>query len=202
VHCKLSGLTDHFARDELDALRIARNVVRHLGKDSRKSNFVGMENIEAPAYDISELHGLLPKDLTKPWNSKLLISRLVDGSKFQEFKSEYGQTLVTGFAKIYGQEVGIIANNGVLFSEAAIKGSHFIELCCQRGIPLLFLQNITGFMVGQKYEHEGIAKHGAKMVNAVSTAKVPKLTLLVGASYGAGNYGMCGRAYDPRFLFS
>jgi 3-methylcrotonyl-CoA carboxylase beta subunit len=161
-----------------------------------------MENIEEPLYDIAELNGLLPRDLTKPWNSKLLISRLVDGSKFQEFKSEYGQTLITGFAKIYGQEVGIIANNGVLFSEAAIKGSHFIELCCQRGIPLLFLQNITGFMVGQKYEHEGIAKHGAKMVNAVSTAKVPKLTLIVGASYGAGNYGMCGRAFDPRFLFS
>jgi len=169
---------------------------------TKQSSFLDVKNVEEPLFDIEELNGLLSADLTKKFDSRNLISRLVDGSKFNEFKAEYGETLITGFGTIYNQQVGIIANNGVLFSEAAIKGSHFIELCCQRGIPLLFLQNITGFMVGSKYEAEGIAKHGSKMVNAVACAKVPKLTLLFGASYGAGNYGMCGRAYDPRFLFS
>lgn len=175
IHCKISGLTDHYANSELEALHIARNVLNNMG-NKPKSSFLDAQKVEEPLFDTAELNGLLNADLTKKFDSRFLISRIVDGSKFNEFKAEYGQTLVTGFGKIYNQDVGIIANNGVLFSEAALKGSHFIELCCQRGIPLLFLQNITGFMVGSKYEQEGIAKHGSKMVNAVATAKVPKLT--------------------------
>ena len=155
-----------------------------------------------PLFPIEELNGLMPSDLKQNFDPKNLIARLVDKSEFHEFKENYGKTLITGFGKLYGNEVGIITNNGVLFSEAALKGAHFIELCSQRNIPLLFLQNITGFMVGKKYESEGIAKNGAKLVTAVSTSQVPKLTLLFGASYGAGNYGMCGRAYNPNFLFS
>jgi 3-methylcrotonyl-CoA carboxylase beta subunit len=159
-------------------------------------------NAPAPLYASEELNGLMPGDLKQSFDPKYLIARIVDASEFHEFKENYGKSLITGFGKIYGNEVGIIANNGVLFSEAAIKGAHFIEICSQRNIPLIFLQNITGFMVGKKYESEGIAKNGAKLVTAVSTSHVPKLTLIFGASFGAGNYGMCGRAYNPNFLFS
>ncbi|EAR92509.1 methylcrotonyl-CoA carboxylase beta chain, putative (macronuclear) [Tetrahymena thermophila SB210] len=199
VHCKVSGLTDHYAHDELEALRIGRSIVKNL--KTPEFNF-DLSNVEAPLYDPVELNAILSPDLKKSVDSRHVIARIVDGSKFQEFKKEYGSTLVTGFAKLYNQEVGIVANNGVLFSESALKGAHFIELCSQRNIPLIFLQNITGFMVGSKYESEGIAKHGAKMVNAVSTSQVPKLSLLFGGSFGAGNYGMCGRAYSPNYLFS
>ncbi|KAL4503906.1 hypothetical protein ABPG72_022536 [Tetrahymena utriculariae] len=199
VHCKVSGLTDHYAHDELEAIRIGRSIVKNL--KTPEFNF-DLSNVEAPLYDPVELNAILSPDLKKSVDSRHVIARIVDGSKFQEFKKEYGSTLVTGFAKLYNQEVGIIANNGVLFSESALKGAHFIELCSQRNIPLIFLQNITGFMVGSKYESQGIAKHGAKMVNAVSTSQVPKLSLLFGGSFGAGNYGMCGRAYSPNYLFS
>jgi len=156
---------------------------------------------EEPLFDAEELGGIFPVDAKQPTDVRLVLARILDGSRFHEFKQNYGPTLVTGFGKIMGQDVGIIANNGILFSESALKGAHFVQLCCQRGTPILFLQNITGFMVGQKYEHEGIAKHGAKLVTAVSTASVPKITLILGGSYGAGNYGMCGRAFSPRFLY-
>ena len=187
------------ASNEIDALHKAREIVNRLGKVPTLPLDLSVQD---PQYNIEELNGLMPTDLKQGFDPRFLISRLVDGSEFHEFKENYGKTLVTGFAKLYGNEVGIIANNGVLFSEAALKGAHFIELCSQRNIPLLFLQNITGFMVGKKYESEGIAKNGAKLVTAVSTTHVPKLTLIFGASYGAGNYGMCGRAYSPNYLFS
>lgn len=199
VHSTISGVTDHLATNEVDALKRVRDIVSRLGPS--KKIFLDT-NAPAPLFDINEIAGLVPADLKDSFDPRHLIARLVDGSEFHEFKENYGKSLVTGFAKLYGNEVGIIANQGVLFPDSAVKGSHFIELCCQRNIPLLFLQNITGFMVGRKYESEGIAKHGAKLVNAVSTATVPKTTLIFGNSYGAGNYGMCGRAYEPRFLFS
>lgn len=199
THCEISGVTDHFAENDEHAIGITRSVVRHLNK----KRFIQMKTqaIEEPLYSIEEIYGALPSDSKIPFDIREVIARIVDGSKFHEFKSLYGKTLVTGFAHIWGMPVGIIANNGVLFSESAQKAAHFIELCEQREIPLIFLQNITGFMVGKKYEQEGIAKHGAKMVMAVSNARVPKFTVIIGGSYGAGNYGMCGRAYSPRQLW-
>jgi 3-methylcrotonyl-CoA carboxylase beta subunit len=199
VHTRLSGVADHLAENDLHALALARSVVGHL--NWRKLDQVRLQAPKAPLYDPAELHGVIPTDPRKPFDVREVIARIIDGSEFDEFKARYGATLVTGFAHIEGQPVGIVANNGVLFSESAMKGSHFIELCCQRRIPLVFLQNITGFMVGRKYEAEGIAKHGAKMVTAVATATVPKFTVIIGGSFGAGNYGMCGRAYSPRFLW-
>ncbi len=199
VHCKTSGVADHYAQSDKHALEIARssisrlNRVKQIGMDIRPS--------VPPLLAAEELYGVVGTDLRKPYDVREVIARIVDGSDFDEFKTLYGTTLVTGFARVHGYPVGIIANNGVLFSEAAQKGAHFIELCCQRKIPLLFLQNVTGFMVGSKYEAEGIAKHGAKMVTAVSCANVPKLTVIIGGSFGAGNYGMCGRAFDPNFLW-
>ena len=198
VHCTTSGVADHMASNEEDAMRVTRDIVSSLGRPPMETP-VG--NFEEPLFDVKELAGVLPIDPKQPMDVRFVLARILDGSRFQEFKKSYGETLVTGFGKIMGQDVGIIANNGILFSESAMKGAHFVQLCCQRGIPILFLQNITGFMVGKKYEHEGIAKHGAKLVTAVATATVPKLTLILGGSYGAGNYGMCGRAYGPRFLF-
>ncbi len=199
VHCEVSGVTDHFAEDDEDALAITRNIVENL---NHKKNwpFVRTAN-EEPAYPAEELYGIVPTDSRQAFDVREVIARIVDGSRFHEFKSNYGTTLVTGFAKIFGMPIGIIANNGVLFSESALKGAHFVELCCQRKTPLVFLQNITGFMVGKKYENEGIAKHGAKLVMAVANAQVPKFTVIIGGSYGAGNYGMCGRAFQPRFLW-
>ncbi len=199
VHTRLSGVADYLAEDDAHALALARRAVGSLGvsvKPALPTSF------EEPAYDPAEILGVVPADLRTPYDIREVIARLVDGSYFDEFKPRFGETLVTGFAHVKGMAVGIIANNGVLFSEAAQKGAHFIELCAQRKIPLVFLQNITGFMVGRKYENEGIARHGAKMVTAVATAKVPKITLLVGGSFGAGNYGMAGRAYSPRFLWT
>ncbi|OOR91896.1 methylcrotonoyl-CoA carboxylase [Moraxella caviae] len=198
VHTRLSGVADHLAENDEHAILIARDIVANLGKSAQALP----TDIKAPLYDQNELYGIIPTDSRQPFDIREIIARLVDGSEFHEFKERFGTTLVTGFAKIYGMNVGIIANNGILFSESAQKGAHFIELCCQRNIPLIFLQNITGFMVGQKYENEGIAKHGAKLVMAVATAKVPKITLVVGGSFGAGNYGMCGRAYSPRFMWT
>ena len=199
VHCRTSGVTDHFAADEPAALRIARRVCANLNRD--RPAFPPPRAIEEPLFDPLEMGGIIPADSRKPFDVRKVIARIVDGSRFDEFKAMYGTTLVTGFAQLYGRPVGIVANNGILFSEAAQKGAHFIELCSQRNIPLIFLQNITGFMVGKKYESGGIAKDGAKMVMAVSCAKVPKMTVLIGGSFGAGNYGMCGRAYSPRFLY-
>lgn len=203
VHTHESGVADHFAEDELDALAITRNIIENLNYKSQGeiSRDKLQSEVEAPYYDIEEIFGVLSKDTRKPFDVREIIARIVDGSKFHEFKENYGTTLVTGFAKIHGHSVGIVANNGILFSESAQKGAHFIQLCGQRNIPLVFLQNITGFMVGKKYESEGIAKHGAKMVTAVSTVNVPKFTVIIGGSFGAGNYGMCGRAYSPRFLW-
>jgi 3-methylcrotonyl-CoA carboxylase beta subunit len=207
VHTRRSGVADHFASTEQDALRRTRDIIASLGrgKDSTASMSSSASSssldYEEPMYPTSELRGIIPVDTKQSFDIRLIIARIVDGSRFHEFKQEYGTTLVTGFAKVMGQDVGIIANNGILFSESALKGAHFVQLCCQRGIPLLFLQNVTGFMVGSKYEHEGIAKHGAKLVTAVATAAVPKITIIVNNSYGAGNYGMCGRAFGPRFLF-
>ncbi|MFT4075041.1 MAG: carboxyl transferase domain-containing protein [Asticcacaulis sp.] len=199
IHARVSGVADHLAADDADALRIARRIVGNLNR-TKKIDLATRPVVE-PLYETEEIYGIIPADTRQPFDVREVIARLVDGSEFDEFKKLYGETLVCGFAHIYGYPVGIIANNGVLFSESALKGSHFIELCCQRNIPLIFLQNITGFMVGQKYENEGIARHGAKMVTAVACASVPKLTVIIGGSYGAGNYGMCGRAYDPRFLW-
>lgn len=200
VHCKMSGVTDHYALDDEDALLIGRNIVENLNQRTPKRFQDRKESVE-PLYDAKELYGIVNQDPRKPYDIKEIIARLVDGSEFHEFKQLYGNTLICGFARIWGFPVGIIANNGVLFRESALKGAHFVELCCQRNIPLLFLQNITGFMVGKDYEQGGIAKDGAKLVMAVSNANVPKLTVVVGGSYGAGNYGMCGRAYSPRFLY-
>ena len=199
VHTRLSGVADHLAENDLHALAIARQIVGHL--NWRKPEPLRCRPPRPPLFDGAELHGVIPADARKPYDVREVIARIVDGSEFDEFKSRYGATLVTGFAHIEGLPVGIVANNGILFSESAQKGAHFIELCCQRRIPLVFLQNITGFMVGRKVEAEGIAKHGAKMVTAVATATVPKFTVIIGGSFGAGNYGMCGRAYAPRFLW-
>ncbi|MEQ8899998.1 MAG: carboxyl transferase domain-containing protein [Roseovarius sp.] len=200
VHTRLSGVADYLAEDDAHALSIARRAVGNLG--SGLAPVRGWQTPEEPAYDPAELLGVVPADLRTPYDIREVIARLVDGSYFDEFKARFGETLVCGFAHVKGCPVGIVANNGVLFSEAAAKGAHFVELCSQRRIPLVFLQNITGFMVGRKYENEGIARHGAKMVTAVATTAVPKITMLVGGSFGAGNYGMAGRAYQPRFLWT
>ncbi|MGH8032056.1 MAG: carboxyl transferase domain-containing protein, partial [Luteimonas sp.] len=200
VHTSVSGVADHFADDDRHALQIARDLVGNLNRSKRLP--LAVRETRAPLFAADELYGIVPKDTRRPFDVREVIARIVDGSEFVEFKARYAKTLVTGFAHIDGYPVGIVANNGILFSESALKGAHFIELCNQRGIPLIFLQNITGFIVGKRYEHGGIAKDGAKMVHAVATAAVPKLTVLVGASNGAGNYGMCGRAYGPRFLFT
>jgi 3-methylcrotonyl-CoA carboxylase beta subunit len=200
VHTRLSGVADYLAEDDAHALALARRAVGHLNR--QKPLQVQWQTPEEPAYDPSEILGVVPADLKTPYDIREVIARVVDGSRFDEFKPRFGETLVCGFAHVKGCPVGLIANNGVLFSEAAVKGAHFVELCSQRKIPLVFLQNITGFMVGRKYENEGIARHGAKLVTAVATTQVPKVTLLVGGSFGAGNYGMAGRAYSPRFLWS
>jgi len=199
VHTRLSGVADHLAENDLHALAIARQIVANL--NWIKPQPLKLQPTQPPRHSGDELLGIVPADTRKPYDVREVIARIVDGSEFDEFKARYGATLVTGFAHIEGMPVGIVANNGVLFSESAMKGAHFIELCCQRRVPLVFLQNITGFMVGKKYESEGIAKHGAKMVTAVATATVPKFTVIIGGSFGAGNYGMCGRAYSPRFLW-
>jgi acetyl-CoA carboxylase carboxyltransferase component len=199
VHCRISGVSDYYALNDKHAIEIARNIIETL--DPPKKFELDMASPEDPYYDPEEIYGILPKDLRKPFDIKEIIARIVDGSRFQEFKELYGQTLVCGFARIMGYPVGILANNGVLFSESALKGAHFITLCAMRKIPIVFLQNITGFIVGKQYEHGGIAKDGAKMVHAVANADVPKFTVIVGGSYGAGNYAMCGRAYNPRLLW-
>ena len=199
VHARLSGVADHLAQDDSHALAIARNIVGNL--NHRKTAQLECRPPREPGADPAELYGVIPADSRKPYDVRELILRIVDGSEFDEFKALYGATLVCGFTHVWGYPVGVLANNGILFSESAQKGAHFIELCCQRRIPLVFLQNIAGFMVGKKYENEGIARHGAKMVTAVATAQVPKFTVIVGGSFGAGNYGMCGRAYSPRFLW-
>lgn len=199
VHCRISGVTDHYAEDDRHALAIARRIVANLG--GRKPAALEQIAPEEPLYDPAEIYGVIPTDPRKSYDVREIIARLVDGSRFDEFKRFYGETLVCGFARLWGWPIGVIANNGILFSESALKAAHFVQLCSQRGIPLVFLQNITGFMVGSKHEAGGIAKDGAKMVAAVSCSKVPKLTMLIGSSFGAGNYGMCGRAYDPRFLW-
>ncbi len=199
VHTRLSGVADHLAQNDLHALSLARQAVKNL--NAQKAPNIATHTPVPPKYEAKELYGVIPTDTRKPFDVREIIARIVDGSEFDEFKSRFGTTLICGFARIEGMPVGIIANNGILFSESALKGAHFIELCCQRKIPLVFLQNITGFMVGRKYENEGIARHGAKMVTAVATAAVPKFTIIIGGSFGAGNYGMCGRAYSPRFLW-
>jgi len=198
VHCRTSGVTDHLAQNDIHALHIAREIVAHL---NRKKTIAAPRDVVEPRYPIEDIYGIVPQDIRQPYDVREIIARLVDGSEFHEFKQLYGTTLITGFAHIYGYPVGILANNGILFSESALKGTHFIELCNQRGIPLVFLQNITGFMIGKKYENGGIAKDGAKMVTAVSCATVPKFTVIMGGSFGAGNYGMCGRAFNPRMLW-
>lgn len=199
VHTRVSGVADHLANNDLHALDIARNAVARLNR--KKPVTTANQAVKPPRYPIAELYGIVPQDLRQPFDVREVIARIVDDSAFDEFKARYGTTLVCGFAHLYGMPVGIVANNGILFGESAQKGAHFVELCSQRKIPLIFLQNITGFMVGKQYEASGIAKHGAKMVTAVACANVPKLTVLIGGSFGAGNYGMCGRAYDPRFMF-
>ncbi len=205
VHTRLSGVADHLANDDTHALGIARNIVLNLKQNQLMAQGnaaqAAIVNIANPRFAAEELYGVIPVDTRKPFDVREIIARIVDGSEFDEFKARFGTTLVTGFAKIEGMAVGIIANNGILFSESAQKGAHFVQLCCQRKIPLVFLQNITGFMVGRKVENEGIARHGAKMVTAVATANVPKFTVIIGGSFGAGNYGMCGRAFGPRFLW-
>ncbi|MDE2584125.1 MAG: methylcrotonoyl-CoA carboxylase [Betaproteobacteria bacterium] len=199
VHTRISGVADHLAENDQHALAIARRIVRDL--NWRKQPSVSLTEPAEPLYAAEELYGVIPTDTRKPFDVREVIARIVDGSDFDEFKARYGTTIVCGFARIWGYPVGIVANNGILFSESALKAAHFIELCAQRNIPLVFLQNITGFMVGRKYENGGIARDGAKMVTAVATAKVPKFTVVIGGSFGAGNYGMCGRAYSPRFLW-
>ena len=199
VHTRLSGVADHLAENDAHALGIARRIVAGLNAAKRVDTEIAAPS--EPKYPAEEIYGVVSADPRKPFDVREIIARIVDGSDFDEWKTRYGTTLITGFARIWGMPVGIVANNGILFSESALKGTHFIELCCQRRIPLVFLQNITGFMVGRKYENEGIAKHGAKMVTAVACAQVPKLTVIIGGSFGAGNYGMCGRAYSPRFLW-
>jgi 3-methylcrotonyl-CoA carboxylase beta subunit len=199
VHTRISGVADHLAESDAHALFIARRIVANFNRT--KPATVALEASEEPLYDPEEIYGIVPRDPRKAYDVREIIARVVDGSRFDEFKARYGSTLVCGFARLYGMPVGIIANNGILFGESAQKGAHFVELCSQRGVPLLFLQNITGFMVGRKYENAGIAKDGAKMVTAVATTRVPRITMLIGGSFGAGNYGMCGRAYSPRFLW-
>jgi 3-methylcrotonyl-CoA carboxylase beta subunit len=199
VHCRISGVADHYALNDEHALQITRNIIQCL-ETPRKFDIGRQEPVE-PKYDPKELYGVMPSDIRKPFDIREIIARVVDNSEFQEFKELYGQTLVCGFARIMGYPVGILANNGVLFSESSVKGAHFIELCTMRKIPLVFLQNITGFIVGKEYEHGGIARNGAKLVHAVANADVPKLTVMVGGSYGAGNYAMCGRGYEPRFIW-
>ena len=200
VHTRKSGVADHMAADDAHALVLARRIVANL--NTKKAVDIPLRAPRDPSYDPVELDGIVPSDLRKQYDAREIIARIVDASEFDEFKALYGTTLITGFAHLAGIPVGILANNGILFSESALKAAHFIELCCQRRIPLLFLQNISGFMVGRDYEAGGIAKDGAKMVTAVACAQVPKITVIVGGSFGAGNYGMCGRAYDPRFLFT
>jgi 3-methylcrotonyl-CoA carboxylase beta subunit len=199
VHTRQSGVADHYALNDEHALAITRRIVKNLNQTKQVS--LALQKSIQPLHAADEIYGIVPTDLRQPYDVREVIARIVDGSELDEFKQNYGTTLVTGFAHLAGMPVGIIANNGVLFSESAQKGAHFIELCCQRKIPLIFLQNITGFMVGRKYEAGGIAKDGAKLVTAVATARVPKLTMIIGGSFGAGNYGMCGRAYSPRFLW-
>jgi 3-methylcrotonyl-CoA carboxylase beta subunit len=199
VHTRLSGVADHLAQNDVHALALARQAVGSLNR--KKTIELHLRDPVPPLFDAKEIYGVIPADSRKPYDVREIIARIVDGSEFAEFKARFGATLVCGFAHIEGMPVGIIANNGILFSESALKGAHFIELCCQRKVPLVFLQNITGFMVGRKYESEGIARNGAKMVTAVATAKVPKFTIVIGGSFGAGNYGMCGRAFGPRFLW-
>ncbi len=199
VHCRISGVADHYAQNDENAIAIARRIVANLNYEKKIS--LALRKPKEPKLNFEELYGIIPEDSRYPFDVREVILRIVDGSEFDEFKAQYGKTLVCGFAHLYGMPIGILANNGILFSESALKGTHFIELCCQRGIPLVFLQNITGFMVGSKYEAEGIAKNGAKLVTAVACAQVPKFTVIIGGSFGAGNYAMCGRAYDPRFLW-
>lgn len=203
VHTRESGVADHYAKDENEAFEITRDIVKNLQYKSpgQQKGQKAAKSFQEPLFEMEEVLGIVNQDTKQPYDIREIIARLVDGSEFHEFKKNYGETLVCGFAEIYGHPVGIVGNNGILFSESSVKGAHFIQLCGQRNIPLLFLQNITGFMVGKKYESEGIAKHGAKLVNAVSTVNVPKLTVVVGGSFGAGNYGMCGRAYSPRFMW-
>lgn len=205
VHCKTSGVSDYFAQDELHGLALGRNIIKNLHMAGKQGVMNGLHNLnpeyKEPLYDVKELRSIAPIDHKQAFDIRSVIARIVDGSEFDEFKKQYGTTLVTGFARIFGQPVGILGNNGILFNESALKGAHFIELCTQRNIPLVFLQNITGFMVGSRSEANGIAKSGAKMVMAVSCAKVPKVTIMVGGSFGAGNYAMCGRAFSPNFLF-
>lgn len=199
VHTRISGVADHLAENDSHALHITRKIIDTLKNPDRAK--VPLKPVEEPLYSAKDLYGIIPADPRKPYDVREIIARLVDGSRLDEFKARFGETLVTGFAHLYGMPVGVIANNGILFEESALKGAHFIELCAQRHIPLLFLQNISGFMVGKRYENNGIAKHGAKLVTAVATANVPKLTVVIGGSFGAGNYGMCGRAYSPRFMW-
>jgi len=199
VHARQSGVADHYAQNDVHALAIARSIVANLG--SAKTPNLALREPAEPLYPADELHGVIPEDKRKPYDVREVVARIVDASELDEFKADYGTTLVTGFARIWGYPIGIVANNGILFSESALKGTHFIELASQRGIPLVFLQNITGFMVGKKYEAGGIAKDGAKMVTAVACSRVPKFTVIIGGSFGAGNYGMCGRAFGPRFLW-
>lgn len=199
VHCEVSGVTDHFAEDDEHALEITRDIVQCLNR--KKESPLKIQAVEDPLYSAEDIYGIIPQDSRVPYDVREVLACILDGSRLHEFKANYGTTLVTGFAHLWGYPIGVIANNGVLFSESAVKASHFIELCDQRGIPLVFFQNITGFMVGKKYENEGIAKHGAKMVMSVSTTRVPKFTVVIGGSYGAGNYGMCGRAFQPRQMW-
>jgi 3-methylcrotonyl-CoA carboxylase beta subunit len=199
VHCRRSGVADYYAENDQHALQLTRDIVGHLNHNSVDTEFDSVSR--PPEYDVSEIGGIVPSNPSTAYDVREIIARIVDASEFDEFKVLYGKTLVCGFARIDGQQIGIVANNGILFSESATKGTHFIELCSQRKIPLLFLQNIVGFMVGKVFEEGGIAKHGAKMVMAVACSRVPKFTVIIGGSFGAGNYGMCGRAYDPRFVF-
>ncbi|MBE2259178.1 MAG: methylcrotonoyl-CoA carboxylase, partial [Rhodobacteraceae bacterium] len=199
VHTRISGVADHYAENDAHALAIARRIVGNL--NWRKRPPLSLSEPRPPLYAAEELYGVIPTDTKKPFDIREIIARIVDGSDFDEFKARYGTTIVCGFARVWGYPLGIIANNGILFSESSLKAAHFVELCAQRGIPLLFLQNITGFMVGRKYENGGIARDGAKMVTAVACARVPKFTVVIGGSFGAGNYGMCGRAYSPRFMW-
>src|SRR5439155_24804021 len=201
VHTRISGVADYFAEDDAHALRLCRTIVANLHGRSTKHLPADMTAVEEPKYDPSEMYGIVNADIRKPYDVHEIIARIFDGSRFDEFKARYGDTLVTGFARLHGFLVGVIANNGVLFSESALKATHFIELCNLRGVPLVFVQNITGFIVGRQYERAGIAKDGAKMVHAVANSVVPKFTVVIGGSFGAGNYGMCGRAYDPRMLW-
>ncbi|XP_076680192.1 methylcrotonyl-CoA carboxylase subunit 2 [Andrena cerasifolii] len=200
LHCRVSGVTDHYAMDDIHALFLARQIVKDLNRQ-RLMHVNVNRDVEIPAHAVDEIYGIVGTNVKKPYDVREVIARVVDGSKFREFKEQYGETLVTGFARIYGYPVGIVANNGVLYSESAMKGAHFVQLCAKRKIPLIFLQNITGFMVGRDAEAGGIAKHGAKLVTAVACAQVPKITVVIGGSYGAGNFGMCGRSYSPRFLY-